>query len=385
MNEFSFYRTADCVSRLLISQFEHKHVGNILELGAGSGSLLNAAIERWSEKQITASEINPRHCINLSSRYPQIKLLEGDSLNLLKNKLANVCSFDLAICNPPYIKFDTTNEYENLLAQAGFHRCRKMKKIPADILFVAKNILLLKPQGEMGVIVPDSLMTGKQYECFRKDLISHHCLLKVIQLPERIFSDTDALTHIILIKKCKDNNNALKIEEANIRGEVINQLFIKKRLAVKRADYKYWSWFQSNSNKNHLTLQEIGAIAKRGSHTHKELRENLKHYFHTTKYKEYGNFIIGDYVKELPGYRCAAKGDILIARVGKRCIGNIAMVKSGFIPISDCVYRLRVSLKYRKKIMDAMLSKRGQEWFEANAHGVCSQVISLSDLYDFEI
>jgi type I restriction enzyme M protein len=44
--------------------------------------------------------------------------------------------------------------------------------------------------------------------------------------------------------------------------------------------------------------------------------------------------------------RYAKAGDILLSRVG--CIGNISMVKSGKIPITDCIYRIRVPAKYRK-------------------------------------
>lgn len=383
MNQYSYYKTENIIGKLLISQFESDHIKDVLELGAGTGSLIEAAIDRWSNLRITASEIDPDRCIELNDKFPQINLLKGDSLELLNNKLAKTCSYDLAICNPPYLKYPINEQYIDLLNSSGFPSCTGLKNIPADILFVAKNMLLLRNKGEMGVIVPDSLITGKQYECFRKDLIKNFSVKKIIQLPERIFSKTEALTHIIIIKKDISVSDSIKVESANDIGKVVNSLLINKSNFISRGDFKYWNWFGKHRQKTN-TLEAIGAKISRGTSTHKELKNSLTEYFHTTSFVKNAIETIASYDDDLEGYRCAKSGDILIARVGKRCIGNVAMITSGYIPISDCIYKISVPKKYRKKVLKAMTSKMGQKWFTAHAHGVCSQVISLSDLMKFD-
>lgn len=79
----------------------------------------------------------------------------------------------------------------------------------------------------------------------------------------------------------------------------------------------------------------------------------------------------------------AGPGDILISRVGKRCIGKVVMVKRGYIPFSDCIYRLEVP-EYIDKSFNSLITKRGQSWLQAYAHGVCAKVISKADLLKFK-
>ena len=81
----------------------------------------------------------------------------------------------------------------------------------------------------------------------------------------------------------------------------------------------------------------------------------------------------------------AEPGDILIARVGKRCIGKVTMVNSGKRVISDCVYRLRAPKKYRYRMFSYLISVKGQQWLRVVAHGVCAQVISKRDLLHFPL
>lgn len=61
------------------------------------------------------------------------------------------------------------------------------------------------------------------------------------------------------------------------------------------------------------------------------------------------------------------------------------MIRNGFIPISDCIYRLRVRDPYKDKILEALLTDRGQNWLQAYAHGVCARSISKSDLLKFRL
>ena len=89
-------------------------------------------------------------------------------------------------------------------------------------------------------------------------------------------------------------------------------------------------------------------------------------------------------VKKLK-YLLTERGDILLARVGRGCIGKVCMIGRGRVPVSDCVYRIRVAKKHRTKIWDAFVSEAGQKWLKANAHGVCAKVISKKDLYKFPI
>ncbi|MBS7565304.1 hypothetical protein KHS38_12900 [Mucilaginibacter sp. Bleaf8] len=71
----------------------------------------------------------------------------------------------------------------------------------------------------------------------------------------------------------------------------------------------------------------------------------------------------------------ADAGDILMARVGKGCVGRIGRVNKGSILLTDCVYRIRVANDYQDIVWNSLKSEDGQKWLDANIHGVCSKVI----------
>ncbi|MGX7835646.1 hypothetical protein ACWKSR_10900, partial [Campylobacter fetus subsp. venerealis] len=66
-------------------------------------------------------------------------------------------------------------------------------------------------------------------------------------------------------------------------------------------------------------------------------------FFHTTNFKNYPKGVFEfNMTSEFNYLTVASKGDILLARVGSRCIGKFLVVLSGEIILSDCVYRIRV-------------------------------------------
>jgi type I restriction enzyme M protein len=118
--------------------------------------------------------------------------------------------------------------------------------------------------------------------------------------------------------------------------------------------------------------------------THKELKSLYKNYVHTTNL-EHKNAKLGFLSTEKIYTKCllTKKGDILLSRVGK--IGKMSMVWKGKVPISDCIYCIRVPKKYRRLVWKSFTSKNGENWFNAYAHGVCAKLISKKDLLNFPI
>src|SRR5690606_27325782 len=89
--------------------------------------------------------------------------------------------------------------------------------------------------------------------------------------------------------------------------------------------------------------------------------------------------------KKYRQYHIAQPGDVLLARVGRGCMGKVSMVKSGEALMSDCIYSIRVEPKYRKLLFDSIKSIKGQNWLKASSHGVCAKVISKKDLLNMPI
>lgn len=75
----------------------------------------------------------------------------------------------------------------------------------------------------------------------------------------------------------------------------------------------------------------------------------------------------------------------MLARVGKRSLGQVALVEAGIAEVSDCVFIIRATKKYQKLILKSFLSDEGQAWIKAYSHGVCSRFISKRDLLEFPL
>jgi type I restriction enzyme M protein len=93
-----------------------------------------------------------------------------------KNKI------DFIFTNPPFtIKYefpDTLSNYELGLGKESEE---------LDILFVEKCIDILKPEGELYIVLPEGLLNNRKYKYFRKWLLDKVSIVSVISLPEGSF------------------------------------------------------------------------------------------------------------------------------------------------------------------------------------------------------
>lgn len=387
MEKFAQYYTADKFSQLLIDSISIANPKHILELGVGKGSLVKAAFNRWINASYYVADIDSNSLKKIRDEFPFVKPFQFDTVKENVAEKLNIAneSIDLAICNPPYLSLKNSKIYNSLFEQAFLAECKKLKGLTTDIIFLAKNLQLLKNKGELGIILPDTLITGKEFQSLRSAIIQNHRLKAVIQLPEKIFPKTEALTHILIIEKGGSDTCKTPLLLADKNGNILNQIEVDKDSLIPRMDYQYHVWVSKRDRPSNVkTLFQLDADIRRGLHTHKDLISFSDEFIHTTKIqhkKDNGAFLSSKFLKN--NYVLTQKGDILIGRVG--AIGKATMVLRGKAAISDCIYRIRVKEEYRQKVWQAIISDRGQSWFSAHAHGVCAKVISKADLLNFPV
>jgi len=387
MDSLGRFYTKDIVSDLLVQNLISQFPAKILDLGIGNASLTIAAHKRWNKAKYFATEIENHKVKEIENKLNFINIFKYDSLkpNLSKKLNIRYGSIDLAICNPPYTSIKEKEQYSELLYDADCIEFLKLKRLTSEIIFFAHNLTLLKNNGELGIIVSDSLVTGKEYSLFREVLLKKFNLRSIIQLPDNIFSKTEARTHILFLSKSKSSSNKCSLYSSDKNGILTNKIDIQKSNLVARMDYQFHLFFRDKfvSTK---TLKDIDAIIKRGSFSNSELKCTNLPSFHSNNFKDH-NSVLSFHKKVYNKYSeySANPGDILLCRVGKRCVGKLAFIKSGSVIISDCIYKISVSKKYQKVVWNSLTSQQGKAWLHAYAHGVCSQVISKSDLINFPI
>ncbi len=106
--------------------------------------------------------------------------------------------------------------------------------------FVEKGINLLKFGGLLSFILPHNWTSLESFYFLRKFILDNCKIIKLVQLPKKVFEDASIETCIILVMKEKDikkrERNEIIIEKLNENGQVT---------AIRK-------YFQKEINNNHL-------------------------------------------------------------------------------------------------------------------------------------
>ena len=360
---------------------------NGVDLGAGRGALLYSATREWKKVSFFGVDVSPSLLKIIRRHFPSVRFRCLDLLNArsLKSKILTDLaeSRDVAVCNPPFLNSCNDTLFRDLCRAVNLKDCCKMSVVTSDVIFLLHNLRLLKKGGTLGIILPDGLITGKKFQILRQSLLSNHRIEAVIQLPDNSFPGIEVRTHILILRKDMAPAARVKVMQAGI-GKINGEVKVEISALEQRMDYSYWHWKLIATHAKTLTLAEIGADVHRGTRPQLFFENFGINHFHTTELPAAAKRIELQRSKSL-GFRTAESQDILTARVGKRCIGRVTFVSKGNLPITDCIYRIRVPKRWVNAAWRSLISDKARDWFSAHSHGICAQVISKSDLLNFPV
>ncbi len=388
------YYTDPAVGQVFISLFDRCQASSILDLGSGAGSLTFAAARRWIDARIQTVDVDlgaEEHIRIGMASYGHLyhNHLVADVLDENLPEIFGGKRFDLAVCNPPYTRIKWREGFSRILAEAGMEGLRTLSPwtLSSDIMFIAQILRLAEPGAEVGVIVPDGLISAKRHRAVRQALLERVRVMRVVQLPRRSFRGTEAQAHVIVFRNERGRGESIEISNLDTDG-VSYPISVAKDDACIRMDYGY-----HRSTKGHLrnafSLRSIGAEIIRGSLSSAEARQCYEPVFHTSSFNQPSAF---DYrldgsslTPDRPGRRIAQSGDILLARVDRELQKKICVVRQGQAVLTDCIYRIRVPANWRDSVIRGLLSDAGQAALVGAARGVGARMLSKEDLLDLEI
>lgn len=376
MIKHSQYYTSDEIASLMVRCMSKKDVGLVLDLGAGNGALTNSARKKWEDAIYIVADIDESNCNCLSEQGFNSKNIDCNTPDLDKKLGISYNSVDIGICNPPYETLESNVFIEQLIDRAQIEMNRKEKFASSDILFLAYNLLFLKPKGMLGIIVPYSIMTGRNYSHLRESLIKNYYIERVIELPEKSFSYTEAKTGILFIRKENNNGRKTKLNAVIENYRLSESIMVPSSQLAQRMDYSYHKWKKRQNKEEIKNNGEISII--RGRLSHDELKKKGLPYFHTTCFNKSGiNWHYHYDAKE----KCIMEQNcFLIARVGKRCIGKVHFLEEGLIQISDCIYGVLVPKEYIEHFKLFFCSQEYFDFIKIASRGVCSLYLCKGDL-----
>lgn len=374
------YYTEDRYGDLLIRNLSLLQPKIALDLGFGTGNLLNAARRRWSDLSLVGIDIDNNNVAKAIS-HSSIQAFELNGFDPFLPEIINerFGDIDLLVGNPPYFSRDLDQNAKRILDSVGMLECvsNKIKKIPAELIFIAQNLRLLSKKGELGLIVPAGIISGEKWKPVREFLFSNYHVTNVIQLPTDSFKNTDAQTFILIIKHKSSPYNYIPLSHIN------SQLTLKilPQEAFHRADYSYHQKISEPSSTLSILMNDFHLY--RGNKSHNELSIITNQHLHTTNLPDQPQKISCINTHSYSS-NMAKSGDILVARVGRRCLGRVAYVEKGYIPVSDCIIGIRpVNQQIGQMIWSKLSTSTCRDYFSQVALGVGAKYITYKTITDY--
>lgn len=350
----------------------------IVDIGAGQGALARAALSQHTRARALLVEIDQKITRQLITTLPRrASAICTDALsgNWLQQKHPS-----MILSNPPYGETRMTPALHSMLKRSGLDVAHHRNWIRGDLAFVAKTWEISEIGTGIGLIVASPLIRHKSYERLRWELASKMSGLCVTQLAETTFNNTEVRSYMLTGARAISRRRNVILRKATVDGTIVDEMSVSSSLATRSLDIDFHRSIQSlglNFGRGDETLGSIASIV-RGSRSNQDFARLGLHAFHTTDFDD-----ASPYVKlrgAAHGYHIARSGDILIPRVGTRCLVHQSKVKSGEGLFTDCVYKLVAKSKDRPRIWETLSSSFGAEWRIANASGNCAKHLTVQIL-----
>ncbi len=204
-------------------------IDRVLDFACGSGSLLlNVRHEMGKhgigkiygqEKNITTYNLARMNMLLHGVKDTEFEIHHGDSLlndwDILKEmNPAKKMQFDAIVANPPFsYRLEPTEEMGK---DFRFKNYGLAPKSAADFAFLLHGFHFLREDGTMAIILPHGvLFRGGKEELIRKKLLTDGNIDAVIGLPANLFYSTGIPVCILVLKKCKKNDDVLFINASS--------------------------------------------------------------------------------------------------------------------------------------------------------------------------
>lgn len=237
------FMTPPTTARLMASMFDDLTGDiNLLDAGAGVGSLTAALVEEACQRQdkpdsisINTYELEPllvdalrittslcrEACKHVDIPFTASLFKEDfieHATSLLSGELfderPNLC-FNRAILNPPYSKINSDSKTRHSLRNVGIETSNLYTA------FVALTILLLEDGGELVAITPRSFCNGPYFKPFRELLLERMAIkqIHIFESRNKAFKEDDVLQENVIFHAVKAKSNGKILISASTCAE----------------------------------------------------------------------------------------------------------------------------------------------------------------------
>ncbi len=204
-----------------------KKINKVLDFACGSGSLLlnvkdkiekgGGTISRiyGQEKNITTYNLARMNMLLHGVKDSEFEIFHGDTLKnewgiLNEMNPAKKVTFDAIVANPPFsLRWDAS---EAMGENFRYKNYGLAPKSAADFAFLLHGFHFLSDEGTMAIILPHGvLFRGGAESRIRTKLLKDGHIDTVIGLPSNLFFSTGIPVCVLILKKCKKDDDVLFI------------------------------------------------------------------------------------------------------------------------------------------------------------------------------
>jgi type I restriction-modification system DNA methylase subunit len=134
--------------------------------------------------------------------------------------------FDAVIGNPPYINVENIPVPDRSYFVEKYGESGRLgKRYDAYQLFVMRGTRLLRPQGQFGMILPNTFLMGHSYEILRARLCGETAIREIVDLPQGVFHKVTVDNVLLFVQRTDDSTshqaNTIQIEKLMPKSEKV--------------------------------------------------------------------------------------------------------------------------------------------------------------------
>lgn len=382
--------TPELISDLLIDSLpidNKKDIKQIVDLGAGGGALTQSAMCKFKSAKSLLVEIDKISAKNLSRKFAQDnKMSSVICVDALSKNWAAPNAISLLLSNPPYGAIQLTNSIQDYLNEADLDIPTNGGWVRGDSAFLAKAWCITKINNHFGLIISSTLIKSPNAFNFRKKFTNEMRNLCITKLDEKTFETAEVAAYLVTGQRSINRNRNVLLRKALANGTIVDELSIPSEAANFSLDIDYHrSLFRMGISARHTleTVDSLGVNISRGSKSQRDFERLGIDAFHTTDFPDHSNNVV--LLGSRNQFKTASRGDILIPRVGSRCLTKQARVKAGVGSYTDCIYRLSGTRKSLSRVWQTLNSSFGAEWRLAYANGSCAKYLTNDTILSMPI
>jgi hypothetical protein len=361
-----------------------------LELGVGSGRIANACVTLRKPSRYVGVELD-RELTRACSPGDVLDIRHVDVLNpkALQASLGQTM-FSRVTGNPPYGVAALSKSAQARLAAL----CPGLPTLSGwgqvDLYFVLESLSRLSRPGEAAFIVGAALAEDAKLAVFRGHMLESASEVECYELPSDAFDGDIEVQSYLLVARF-GNSGPCQVTVGRMRSgdfAVTERRKISTSAATVRLDLSYHQFCDVDATlrrkRGTSTLRELGGSIVRGSRSKHEFKDLAMRHFHTSDFPSNGIEIRFDHLP-VQGFQLAQRNDVLLPRVGSRCLDRQAIVVDGCLPFTEAVLRLRLPENNRQRVVEWITSDPGTAWRRGVAKGSCAKHVTVSSLLDMPI